>query len=106
MGCTPIYEEFVVDATSRDGWIRSQLQEPTIPRKEFDIPEVLFKNKGRAVSREEIADPGWPERANGDVNDENIDQYIRRLRRRVEPIPSFPKLIVTLRDYGYRMSWD
>ena len=92
--CTPIYEELVVDAASSDGWIRSQLQEPTIPRKEFDILE----------SREEIADPGWPERANGDVNDEDIDQYIRRLRRRVELIPSCPKLNVTLRGYGYRMS--
>lgn len=102
--CTPAYEELVVDAASRDVWVRGQLQEPTIPRKEFDIWAFLYRNKGRAVSREEIADSGWPERTNGDVNDEEIDQYIRRLRRRIELNPSCPKLIVTLRGFGYRMS--
>ena len=103
---TPMNEEIVVDAASRDVWVRGQLQEPTIPRKEFDILEVLYRNKGRALSREEITDAGWPERTNGDVYDEEIDQYIRRLRRRIERDPSCPKLIVTLRGYGYRMSWD
>ena len=44
------------------------------------------------------------ERDSGDVNDEAIDQYVRHLRRRSEIDPSCPKLIVTLRGYGYRMS--
>ncbi len=104
--CMPIYEELVVDVASRDVWVRGQLQEPTIPRKEFDILEILYRNRGRALSREEIADTGWPERTNGDVYDEEIDQYIRRLRRPIGRDPSCPKLIVTLRGYGYRMSWE
>lgn len=102
--CAPICNELVVDAASRDVWVRGQIQDPTLPRKEFDILQVLYRNKGRAVSRKEIADAGWPERVDGDVNDEEIDQYVRRLRRRIEINPSCPKLIVTLRGYGYRMS--
>ncbi len=101
---TPMCDELVVDVASRDVWIRGQLHDPTLPRKEFDILEVLYRNKGRAISRGEIASAGWPERADGDVTDEEIDQYIRRLRTRIEIAPSAPRLIVTLRGYGYRMS--
>ncbi len=101
---TPMCDELVVDVASRDIWIRGQLHDPTLPRKEFDILEVLYRNRGRAVSRGEIASAGWPERADGDVTDEEIDQYIRRLRTRIEIDPSAPKLIVTFRGYGYRMS--
>ena len=101
---TQMREELVVDAASRDVWIRGQKHEPTLPRKEFDILEILYRNRGRAVSRGEIASAGWPERADGDVTDEEIDQYIRRLRTRIEINPSAPRLIVTLRGYGYRIS--
>ena len=97
-------EELVVDVASRDVWIRGQLHDPTLPRKEFDILEVLYRNKGRAISRGEIASAGWPERADGDVTDEEIDQYIRRLRTRIEIDASDPKLIVTFRGFGYRMT--
>ena len=75
---------------------------PPLPRKEFDILELLYRNKGNAVTREQIAAAGWPDRPN-DVTDEEIDQYIRRLRRRIEEDPSHPKLVVTLRGFGYRM---
>ena len=102
--CAPMHDELVIDAVSRDVWVRGRIHEPTLPRKEFDILEVLYRNKGRALTRKEIAVAGWPERADGDVNDEEIDQYVRRLRRRIELDPSCPKLLVTLRGYGYRMS--
>ena len=101
---TPMCNELVVDGASREIWVRGQIQEPTLPRKEFDILEVLYRNRGRAMTRDEIANVGWPERVDRGVADEEIDQYIRRLRRRIEIDPSNPKLIVTLRGFGYRMS--
>ena len=101
---TPAYAELVVDVTSREIWVRGQIHEPILPRKEFDILELLYRNKGRAITRNDIAEAGWPVRVRGDVSDDEIDQYVRRLRRRIEVNPSCPKLIVTLRGYGYRMS--
>ena len=98
-----MYQELVVDAASHDVWVRGQINEPTLARKEFDILELLYRNRGRAISRMEIAGAGWPERADGDVADEEIDQYIRRIRKRIEVEPSTPRLIVTFRGYGYRM---
>lgn len=95
--------DLVVDQASRGVWVRGQRQDPPLPRKEFDILALLHRNKGNAVSREEIAIAGWPERSGEDVTNEEMDQYILRLRRRIEVDPSKPKLILTLRGYGFRM---
>ena len=91
-----------VDSGSRDVSIRGK-KLVTLPKKEFDILECLFQKRGIAVSRDEIAAAGWPERPN-DVPDQDIDQYIRRLRRKIEETPSHPKLIVTRVGYGYMIS--
>ena len=91
--------DLVVDSSSRDVWVRDK-KLPSLPRKEFDILECLFQNRGQAVSRDEIAAAGWPERPD-DVPNSDIDQYIRRLRRKIEEDPSKPKIIVTRVGYGY-----
>ena len=96
--------ELLVDSGSRDVTVMGQKLSPPLSRKEFDILEALYLNRGNAVSRDDIARAGWPERSDGDVTPEEIDQYIRRLRRRVEENPSSPRLIVTLRGHGYRMA--
>ena len=85
--------DLVVDSSSRDVWVRDK-KLASLPRKEFDILEFLFQNRGQAVSRDEIAAAGWPERPD-DVPNADIDQYIRRLRRKLEENPSKPKIILT-----------
>ena len=91
--------DLVVDSSSRDVWVRDK-KLPSLPRKEFDILECLFQNRGQAVSRDEIAAAGWPERPD-DVPNSDIDQYIRRLRRKIEEDPSKPTIILTRVGYGY-----
>ena len=91
--------DLVVDSSSRDVWVRDK-KLPPLPRKEFDILECLFQNRGQAVSRDEIAAAGWPERPD-DVPNSDIDQYIRRLRRKIEENPSKPEIILTRHGYGY-----
>ena len=92
-------DDLVVDSSSRDVWVRGG-KLPSLPRKEFDIIECLFQNRGQAVSRDEIPAAGWPERPD-DVPNSDIDQYIRRLRRKIEEYPSEPKIILTRVGYGY-----
>ena len=95
--------ELIVDSGSRDVWVRGTKLTPGLSKKEFDVLELLYLERGNAVSRDEIAGAGWPERSDGDVTPEEIDQYIRRLRLRIETNPSVPEMIVTLRGHGYRM---
>ena len=91
--------DLVVDSSSRDVWVRDK-KLLSLPRKEFDILECLFQNRGQAVSRDDIAAAGWPERPD-DVPNSDIDQYIRRLRRKIEENPSKPEIILTRVGYGY-----
>ena len=98
----PQHEELVVDVGAREIQIRGTRL--TLPTKEFDILALLYSNRSNAVRRDEIGAVGWPERPDGDVTDEEIDQYISRLRRRIEENPAEPRLIVTIRGYGYRMA--
>ncbi|MDA1129747.1 MAG: FHA domain-containing protein [Chloroflexi bacterium] len=99
----PSQGDLVVDQASREVWVRGQRQAPPLSRKEFDILEIIHRNKGDAVSREDIGAAGWPERGDAGVSNEEIDQYILRLRRVIEVDPSHPKLILTLRGFGFRM---
>ena len=95
--------ELEVDSGSRDVRVKGEKLTPPLSKKEFDVLELLYLGRGNAVSRDEIAKAGWPERSEADVTPEEIDQYISRLRRRIEEDPSQPKLIVTLRGHGYRI---
>ena len=93
-----------VDDRRREVWIRGKKLEPPLSRKEFDVLNFLYQRRGEACSKDDIALRGWPERDGGDVGDQEIEQCIRRLRLRVEPDPSQPRHIVTIRGYGYKLS--
>ena len=93
----------VVDAGSREVWVRGNRLEPLLSRKEFDVLNALFQREGEACSKDEIAAAGWPERA-GDTGDQEIEQMIHRLRQRIEPDRSSPRHIITMRGYGYKFS--
>ena len=96
--------DLVVDTRSREIWLRGQRVSPPFSRKEFDVLALLYQRRGEACSKDDIAAHGWPERAEGDVADQDIEQYIRRLRLRIEPDPSNPQHIITVRRFGYRLS--
>ena len=89
--------------SARDAWIRGEKLSPPLSAKEFDVLELLYIQRGTAVSRDDVARAGWPEREDGDVGNQEIEQCIRRIRRRIERDPSAPELIVTRRSFGYIM---
>lgn len=94
----------VVDSGSRDVWVNGDLVDPPLTRKEFDVLDLLYGMNGKACSRDEIAETGWPERDDADVGDQEIDQCIRRLRLRIESDPSRPGHVITVRGYGYKLA--
>ena len=69
--------------------------------KEFALLAYLMHNQGRVLSREQIEDHIWDFSYEGGTN--VVDVYIRYLRRKIDE--GFePKLIQTVRGYGYRLS--
>jgi two-component system response regulator RegX3 len=71
-----------------------------LPRKEFELLELLLVNAGRVLTREVCIDRVWGADYIGDTK--TLDVHIKRLRSKVETDPSQPTRIVTVRGVGYR----
>jgi two-component system response regulator RegX3 len=74
--------------------------ETPMPLKEFDLLEVLLRNAGRVLTRGQLIDRVWGSDYFGDTK--TLDVHIKRIRSRIEPNPSEPRMLVTVRGLGYR----
>lgn len=70
--------------------------------KEFDLLDLLVKNKGKVYSRESLLNLVWGYEYPGDVR--TVDVHVRRLREKIEPNPSEPKYVHTKWGVGYYFS--
>ena len=66
---------------------------------EMKLLEYFVKNEGRVISRRELMENVW-ERT-GRLATRAPDQFVRRLRKIIEPNPSEPIYLRTIRDAGY-----
>ena len=71
-----------------------------VPPKEFALLELLVRNAGRVLTRDLLIDRVWGADYVGDTK--TLDVHIKRLRAKVEPDPSSPSRIVTIRGLGYK----
>jgi two-component system response regulator RegX3 len=71
-----------------------------MPLKEFELLELLLRNAGRVLTRGQLIDRVWGSDYVGDTK--TLDVHVKRLRAKVEPDPSAPKHIVTVRGLGYK----
>ena len=68
--------------------------------REFQLFDLLVRNRGHVVSRELIYDRIWG--LNSDVTDSSIDAYIRLLRKKLAD-PQGAEIIHTVRGVGYKV---
>ena len=94
---------WTVDLVSREVRVRGAALSPPLSRKDFDILSLLWQRRHSACSRFDIAARGWPERSPGDVGNDEIDQYIRRIRRRITDAGGDAGNITTMRRFGYKL---
>jgi len=72
----------------------------TMPLKEFDLLEMLLRNAGRVMTRGQLIDRVWGPGYVGDTK--TLDVHIKRLRSKIEPDPSAPRYLMTVRGLGYK----
>ncbi len=68
--------------------------------KEFELLEVLMRNAGRVVTRDQLIDRVWGAGYVGDTK--TLDVHVKRLRAKIEPDPGNPTRLLTVRGLGYR----
>ena len=71
-----------------------------MPLKEFELLELLMRNAGRVLTRGQLIDRVWGSDYFGDTK--TLDVHIKRIRSRIEKVPSEPAMLVTVRGLGYR----
>lgn len=67
---------------------------------EFTILEYFIKNKGKAMTRDEIMRVTWGDNYSNDTK--IVDVNIRRIRAKIEENPAKPEFIETVWGTGYR----
>jgi DNA-binding response OmpR family regulator len=68
--------------------------------KEFDLLAFFVEKQGRALTRDEILNAVWG--YDCIVTPRSIDRFVTTLRDKIEPDPSKPVFIHTIRQIGYR----
>jgi two-component system response regulator RegX3 len=71
-----------------------------LPLKEFELLELLLRNTGRVLTRGQLIDRVWGADYVGDTK--TLDVHVKRLRGKIEPDPSLPRHLVTVRGLGYK----
>jgi DNA-binding response OmpR family regulator len=72
-----------------------------LSHKEFEILSHLYKNRNRVVSRNDLLENVWGYEAQ--LTTRTVDNFIVRLRQKVEVTPDQPRIILTVHGSGYKM---
>jgi DNA-binding response OmpR family regulator len=68
--------------------------------KEFELLQVLMRNRGRVLTRNQLLEAVWGYAAYGQTR--TLDVNVGRVREHIEEDPARPSRIITVRGVGYR----
>jgi DNA-binding response OmpR family regulator len=68
---------------------------------EVELLKLLYERVGQPVSRDEILDKVWGTKSN--PTNRTVDNFVVKLRKKLEPIPDRPKYILTVYGFGYKL---
>jgi DNA-binding response OmpR family regulator len=76
-------------------------QSVALTHKEFEILKYLWDKKNETISRNELLEKVWGYEQ--DITTRTIDNFILKLRHKIEENPSHPKYILTVHGIGYKL---
>ena len=76
--------------------------EISLTAKELAILRKLFENRGNIVTFDQLCQAVWQDNYYGYEN--TIMVHIRRLREKIEEMPSKPEYLLTVRGIGYKLT--
>lgn len=91
-------DDLIIDVTTHEVTIRGEKVELAL--KEFELINLLARNKGRVFDREILLEKIWGYDYYGETR--TVDVHIRNLRKKIELDDKNPKHIKTVRGVGYK----
>ena len=94
------FGKVTLDFTARSATVAGRPVQMT--SREFDLLHFFISREGEALERQEILNRVWGFDYFG--TDRTVDNFINRLRQKLEPDPDKPVHFQTVRGVGYRFS--
>lgn len=91
------------DARTRQVWLDDRDITRELSRDQYNLVVFLCQRPGVVCTKDEIVQAVWPDQGEVGVTDAQIYQLIKRVREKIEPDPTNPRYIVTVRGQGYRL---
>lgn len=82
------------EASTKEGPVK-------LSAKEVDIIRYLYQHKGETVDRHDLMSKVWG--IEYDITTRTVDNFILRLRQKIEEDPNHPRIILTIHGVGYKM---
>jgi DNA-binding response OmpR family regulator len=93
-------DEVTIDFTRMKAWKRGAAL--TLTPREFAILQHLAERRGRVVSRDDLLRAVWGYQEAPLTR--TVDNFVARLRRKLEPDPHHPRFIHTIHGDGYQLT--
>jgi len=92
-----------IDTRNLVGTQRGSAEPILFTRREVDILQYLTQHHERPVSREELLVEVWGYANASRFETRTVDIHMAKLRRKIEPNPKAPTVLITVRGEGYRL---
>lgn len=92
-----------VDIDAGTVWVSGQLIE-TLTDLEYRLLLLLYGRMDKLCDKYQIVEAVWGQEYLGEVDDARIEKLVSRLRSKIEPNPTRPQFISTVRGRGYKLN--
>jgi len=87
--------DFAAYTAVRDG------KQLNLTPKEFEIMKYLWQHRNKTVTRDDLLAQVWG--YDESISTRTVDNFILKLRQKIEKDPAAPKLIITIHGVGYKL---
>ncbi len=99
METTAQYGDYILDRIEQK--VRHNKTEVALTAKEFELTDLMFRNRDRTLSRRYIMETVW--RTNAHLATRTLDMHVSRVRSKLSLTPENGFRIFTVFGYGYRL---
>lgn len=98
----PVFRLGETEIDLNSGMVSAKAGLFTLTAKEFTLLEKLYENREKIVTGDSLCRAAWGDNLYGYEN--TLMVHIRRLREKIEPEPSAPHYLITVRGLGYKLT--
>lgn len=101
---TDTKEKIRYDSEKNEIFVGSTPISEKLSPSEFRLLKYMVENRQRLCTKDEIISAVWKDsKTQEGVTDQALDQIFYRLRKKIEPDPSMPHYLQTIKGKGYRL---